>query len=241
MFALQTLLTLAFILFPLATASPAQRFVKGLDTGDLVALSDLKSAYKEGFVHVVFRGYQEVGKGRVDPNFLTNYRNAKTAKMSVDAFWFPCSGKERNCKPYEQQVIELLDYIKVHDMDINRVWLDYELSGTDNYNYGRTNGGNLAQAKEMAAALEKHYPRFGIYCSPGEWFNMFGSFGAVVNNKVPLWWASWDDKSSYEEMKHVFPAFGGWTDENLIVGKQYTNESSLHYLRDFDLNVFLNP
>jgi hypothetical protein len=249
---LKSLTTIAVILLaPLVSANPTkQRFVNGLDTGKLVPKSELQKAYKDGFVHLITRGYQELPKksrkhkelgGSVDPNFLANYENARAVGLTVDAFWFPCSGgKHGHCKPYTTQVRELIDYIEENRMHIGRIWIDIEIDDySGNWNYGRLDGGNLAEAIKIATALRDVYPRYGIYSTPGEWFNIFGNFNASVDPNAPLWWGTWDNKKTFEDMRHVVPAFGRFPIDR-VVGKQYSNVSE-SYNNYFNLDVFWNP
>jgi len=235
---------LLFLATLVAADSVPGKIVKGIDSSLGVSKKVFKLAHQEGFVHFVSRGYQANGGGGIDPHFLQNTINAYEAgykgKYDIDTYWFPCSGRLRHCKPYPQQVQELVDFIHERNMPVGRVYLNIELDKTKdgNWNYGRENGGNLEQAKQMMAALKSALPNSGIYTSPGEWFNIFSNFTAVVDNSVPLWYATWAyDRSQGNLYPPQGQQFGGWQN-GLIIGKQYTNVSTS---RLFDLNIFVIP
>lgn len=114
-------------------------------------------------------------------------------------------------------------------MAIGTIWLDIEQDSVcNNFNYGTS--GNLAQAKAMVAALRNAGFNYGIYSSPGEWSNIFGSYSPVVDNSVPLWYATYDNSETLKYSTH----FGGWSS---AVGHQYTDQSASG---QFDLDVFAN-
>lgn len=113
-------------------------------------------------------------------------------------------------------------------MQIGTLWLDIEQDSTCGaWNYGTS--GNLAQAKALVQAAKNSGFKFGIYSSPGEWGNIFGSQSVIVDNSVPLWFATYDNDDSSVTLKSPF---GGWT---TAVGKQYTDQSASGL---FDLNVW---
>ncbi|KAI8345052.1 glycoside hydrolase superfamily [Mortierella sp. GBAus27b] len=210
----------------------ATALVHGVDNSAAVPLATYAKARGEGFTHLVIRGYQEacgVG-GQVDPNFVANYNNARAAGYTnIDTYWFPCTGTSNRCKSFATQISELGAAFKAHDMKIGRIWLDLEQDSTCKaWNYGFA--GNLAKAKEIVAALKASGYKWGIYSSPGEWGNLFGSRGVVLDNTVPLWFATYDNVQTLA----LKQPFGGWTS---AVGKQYTDKSASGL---FDLNV-LNP
>ena len=45
----------------------------------------------------------------------------------------------------------------------------------------------------MLAAMKASGYKFGIYTSSGEWSNIFGSDGVVLDNSLPLWLADWNN------------------------------------------------
>jgi len=231
-----------------AQATVPGQIVKGIDAGAYVSHDTFVKSYRENFKHFISRGYSESADhwaGGIDPNFLSNTINAYNAGFnqtySQDTYWFPCSGKNKNCKPYDQQVKELVEFIKTRNMPIGRVFLNIEIDKTrdGNWNYGRgPNGGNLAEAKKMMAALKAILPNSGIYSNHGEWWNIFADYTVVVDNTVPLWYALWDyDNSNDRLYPPIGMEFGGWQNSQ-IIGKQYSNESTSGL---FDLNLFVVP
>jgi len=205
--------------------------VHGVDNSQLVSEGTYSTALGEGFTHLVIRGYQEacsVG-GQVDPNFVTSYNNARAAGYStIDAYWFPCTGTGNSCKSYAEQVAELGATFDAHNMDIGRIWIDMEVDSTcGTWNYGAA--GNLQQAQAIVAALRDAGYVFGIYSSPGEWGDIFGSQGVVLDSSIPLWFATYDNNDGSLTLGSPF---GGWS---TAVGKQYTDQSASGL---FDLNIF---
>jgi len=217
------------IVASLTTASLA--LIHGVDSSQLVPTTTFSKAKGEGFTKSVIRGYQEacsVG-GRVDPNFVSAYNNARAAGYTnIDTYWYPCTGSGNSCKSFATQIAEIGATFNAHSMKIGRIWIDIEKDSVCNtWNYGAS--GNLAKAKEMIAAAKASGYVFGIYSSPGEWSTIFGSNGVVLDTSFPLWFATWDNDDSSLTLK---TKFGGWTS---AVGKQYTDVSASGY---FDLNIF---
>ncbi|KAF8056655.1 glycoside hydrolase superfamily [Lyophyllum atratum] len=218
----------AFALLACVTSSLA--LIHGVDSSQLVPTATFTKAKGEGFVKAVIRGYQEacsVG-GRVDPNFVSTYNNARAAGITnIDTYWYPCTGSGNACKSFATQISELGATFNAHSMQIGTIWLDMEKDTVCNtWNWG--SAGNLSKAKEMVAAMKASGYKFGIYSSPGEWVSIFGSSGVVLDTSYPLWYANWNN----DETLTFGSRFGGWTS---IVGHQYTDQSASGY---FDLNVF---
>ncbi|KAI5460878.1 glycoside hydrolase superfamily [Mariannaea sp. PMI_226] len=220
------ILTAALLLL----SSTVNAIVHGVDSSTLVSEATYSKALSEGFTKAVIRGYQEAcgSGGRVDPNFVPSYNNARAAGYTdIDTYWFPCTGSGNPCKSYATQISELSQTFKANSMKIGRIWVDLEKDSVCNgWNYG--SAGNLAQAQSLVSALRSSGFVFGIYSSPGEWGNIFGSQSVVLANDVPLWFATFDGV----ETLNMKSPFGGWTK---AYGKQYTDKSASG---QFDLNVF---
>lgn len=217
----------AVLLFAGGSATALKHAV---DSSTLVSVATFQKAYGEGFTKAIPRGYQEAcgSGGRVDPNFVQTYKNARAAGYTdIDTYFFPCNGSGNKCKSYATQISELGATFQSNKMNIGRIWIDFEKDSVCNpWNYGSS--GNLAEAKKLVAAMRDSGYVFGIYSSPGEWSNIFGSYGVVVANDVPLWFATYDNI----ETLNMKQPFGGWTS---ATGKQYTDKSASG---QFDLNVF---
>ncbi|KAF8322107.1 glycoside hydrolase [Clavulina sp. PMI_390] len=204
--------------------------VSAVDSSSLVSTSTFTTAKSEGFTKAIIRGYEEacsVG-GEVDPNFVSTYNNARAAGITnIDTYWFPCTGSGNSCKSFATQIAELGAVFNAHSMQIGTIWVDIEQDSICNpWNYGAS--GNLSQAKSMVAAMKASGYKFGIYSSPGEWSNIFGSYGVVLDTSYSLWFADYNN----EENLTIPTKFGGWTS---AVGHQYTDVSASG---QFDLNVF---
>ncbi|KAF8996230.1 glycoside hydrolase superfamily [Cyathus striatus] len=219
----------SLLLIP-AYIAAAYALVHGVDSSQLVSTATYTKAKGEGFTKAIIRGYQEAcgDGGRVDPNFVQTYKNARAAGITnIDMYWFPCNGSGNSCKSYATQISEIAAVFSANSMNIGTIWIDIEQDSTcDNWNYGTS--GNLAQAKSMISAIKASGFNFGIYSSPGEWGNIFGSTSVVLDSSAPLWFANWNNI----ETLTLSTKFGGWT---TAVGHQYTDVSASGL---FDLNVF---
>lgn len=215
----------------LISQTTVEGLIHGVDSSTLVPVATYIKARSEGFTKAVIRGYFEAcsAGGAVDPNFVPTYQNAVAAGYTnIDTYFFPCTGSTNNCKPFATQIAELGNTFFQHSMRIGTMWIDIEADDICNgWNYGHA--GNLAKAKDLIAAARASGYVFGIYSSPGEWQTIFGSFGVVLANDVPLWFATFDGDDSSLALKQPF---GGWTK---AVGKQYTDRSASGL---FDLDIF---
>lgn len=119
--------TVIFVIASLASSTLA--LVHGTDSSTLVSQATYTKAKGEGFTKAIIRGYQEAcgSGGRVDPNFVATYNNARAAGITnIDAYWFPCSGSGNSCKSYATQLSELGATFDAHSMKIGTTWIDIE-------------------------------------------------------------------------------------------------------------------
>ncbi|KAF9553735.1 glycoside hydrolase [Agrocybe pediades] len=210
----------------------AYALVSAVDSSTLVSVATYQKAKSEGFTKAIIRGYTEscsVG-GKVDSNFVSTYKNARSAGITnIDTYWFPCNGSGHSCKSYATQIAELAAVFKANSMKVGTIWIDIEKDSVcNNWNYGTS--GNQAQAKSLISAAKASGFNFGIYSSPGEWGNIFGSTSFVLESSYPLWFATWNNVKTLT----LGTKFGGWTS---AVGHQYTDVSASG---QFDLSVFAN-
>ncbi|KAF5311107.1 hypothetical protein D9619_007635 [Psilocybe cf. subviscida] len=213
-----TMFKALLLLLPIYALS-AYALIHGVDSSTLVSTATYKKAKAEGFTKAVIRGYEEAcgDGGRVDPNFVQTYKNARAAGYTnIDTYWFPCNGSGHKCKSYATQLAEISKTFNANKMKIGKIW----------WNYGAA--GNQAQAKEIIKALQNSGVKFGIYSSPGEWSAIFGSSHFVLDKSAPLWFATFNNVETLTLGTH----FGGWT---TAFGHQYTDVSASH---QFDLSVF---
>lgn len=209
----------------------ASALVSGVDSSQLVSEAAYAKARGEGFTKAIIRVYEEacgVG-GRVDPNFIPSYKNARAAGFTdIDVYWFPCNGSRNNCKSYATQISELAATFKANSVNVGTIWLDIEKDSAvcNNWNYGSS--GNTAQARSLIAAIRDSGFVYGIYSSPGEWGTIFGSTSFVLDSSAPLWFATYNNVKTLQ----LRTPFGGWT---AAKGHQYTDVSASGL---FNLNVF---
>ncbi|KAG0057121.1 hypothetical protein BGZ83_001555 [Gryganskiella cystojenkinii] len=210
----------------------ANGLVYGVDSSSLVSQATFTKAKGQGFTKAIIRGYQEAcsNGGRVDPNFVPTYNNARAAGITnIDMYWFPCTGSGNQCKSFATQLSEIGSTFNANSMKIGTIWVDIEADNICNgWNYGPA--GNLAKAQDLIKTIKASGYNYGIYSSPGEWGNIFGSRGVVLDNSAPLWFATFNNVQTLT----MSTPFGGWT---TAVGHQYTDQSASG---QFDLNVFAN-
>lgn len=216
-------------LFLLCNVANALR--SGVDSSQLVPMATYAKARGEGFTKAIIRVYEEACGfgGRVDPNFIPSYKNARAAGFTdIDVYWFPCNGSGHNCKSYATQISEIAATFKANSVNVGTIWLDFEKDSAvcNNWNYGTS--GNMAQARSLIAAIRASGFKYGIYSSPGEWGTIFGSTSFVLDNSAPLWFATYNNVKTLR----LGTPFGGWT---TAVGHQYTDASASGL---FNLNVF---
>ncbi|KAF8336953.1 glycoside hydrolase superfamily [Cantharellus anzutake] len=222
------------LLLVLAAFAPSvYSLIHAVDSSTLVPQATFKKAYDEGFTKAIIRGYYEacgIG-GAVDPNFVQSYKNARAAGYTnIDTYWFPCTGSRHNCKSPATQLAELGKVFKANNMKIGRIWVDIERDPIYCHPWDYGYSGNLAHAKAIVQALKASGYVYGIYSSPGEWSSIFGSYSVVVDNSVPLWFATYNNVQTVT----LGTKFGGWTS---AIGHQYTDKSASG---KFDLSVFSN-
>nr|QNJ46222.1 GH25 muramidase [Deconica coprophila] len=208
----------------------AYALVHAVDSSSLVSTATFSKAKSEGFTKAVIRGYQEAcgSGGRVDPNFVQTYKNARAAGITnIDTYWYPCNGSGNSCKSYAKQIAGISATFNAHSMKIGRIWIDIEKDSIcNNWNYGTS--GNRDHAKKLITAIKNSGFKYGIYSSPGEWSTIFGSESFDLDSGAPLWFATWNNVQTLTLGTH----FGGWTSAH---GHQYTDKSASG---QFDLNVF---
>jgi hypothetical protein len=116
-------------------ALSAYALVHGVDSSTLVSTATFTKAKGEGFTKAIIRGYQEACSdgGRVDPNFVQTYKNARAAGITnIDTYWFPCNGSGNKCKSYATQVAEIAATFNANSMKIGKIWVDIELDSVCN-------------------------------------------------------------------------------------------------------------
>jgi len=173
----------------------------GVDVSTSISTAAFVCLKSSNYSFVVTRGYQEVG--RVDPNVVTNIRNARTAGISfVDVYIFPCVP----CGNPAGQMQTLVKAITGENYGM--IWLDLERADwsanqttnrnfiTDLINEGTTLGSKL-----------------GVYTNYNNWQAITGLEWTGASH-LPLWYAHYDNKQSFSD----FVSFGGWTKPSI---KQY--------------------
>lgn len=204
---------------------------KGIDVSALTSASSFSCFKGKGYTRAVVRGYMEAWGnnpgGKVDPNLLQNYNNAKSAGLAVDMYMFPCTGRS-TCKSAATQVNELVSFMNAHRMQIGTIWFDVEVDSQAN------NWPSVAANKQTLTAFKNAWNgsklNWGVYGSASQWTSITGGTTWVMDASKPLWYAHYDNSASFGD----FRGFGGWTKPTM---KQYAGDTSLCSAR-VDLNYF---
>jgi GH25 family lysozyme M1 (1,4-beta-N-acetylmuramidase) len=172
---------------------------------DVSALTNTFSCLKSsGYSFAIVRGYRS--SGSVDPNVVTNIRNARAAGIPyVDVYLFPCVP----CANPASQATALVNAIKGENY--GTIWVDIEIlswssSLTSNQQFITT---LVNQLKSLGQTV-------GIYTSYYNWQTIVGVNWSGVSS-LPLWYAHYDNNPSFSD----FTAFGGWTRPSI---KQYAGD-----------------
>ncbi|RHZ83357.1 hypothetical protein Glove_97g5 [Diversispora epigaea] len=205
----------------------------GIDVSALTSETTFKCTKNLGYELVIIRGYREAyGRnpgGGIDPNFITNYNNAKKAGYTkIDVYMFPCTGRS-TCKTPQQQVNEMVQLISTNRVIVQRVWLDIEVNpSSGNWNFGQARKRQIL--REFYTAWKSTRWNFGIYSNQYQWQTITGDKNWVLDSSLPLWYSIYDKNP----VLNNFKPFGGWTQGT---GKQYDGNALLCGAR-LDKNVF---
>ncbi|CAO3581419.1 unnamed protein product [Absidia cylindrospora] len=204
---------------------------KGVDVSSLTSESSFTCLKNQGYTRAVVRAYMEAWGnqpgGKVDPNFLQNYKNAKAAGFQVDMYVFPCTGRS-SCKSAATQVSETIKIMNDNKMQIGTIWFDVEVdSQANNWPSVASNKQTLTAFKDAWNASKLNW---GVYSSLSQWSTITGSGSWVMDSSKPLWYAHYDNTANFND----FGAFGGWSAPEM---KQYAGGTSI-CSASVDLNYF---
>jgi len=166
--------------------------VKGVDVSQYTDV--FSCIHGKGYEFAIIRGYQS--GGRVDPNVVSNIRNARSAGFKyVDVYLFPCVP----CNNPSTQAQDLVNAIRGHNY--GTVWVDIE-----NYRWSSNKDSNQRFITEMVNELKRLGQTVGIYSSYYNWEEITGISWTGVSD-LPLWYAHYDYSPSFSD----FRSFGGWS------------------------------
>ena len=140
------------------------------------------------------RAYRSFGS--VDPNVITNIKNARAAGIKeVDVYIFPCV----SCANPRKQVTDTLANLK--DVEFDKLWIDVE-----EYQWNKDKAVNREFLSQMLDEASKHVKQLGIYTNWHEWDAIVGRDWDAAS-KYLLWYPHWDHDPTFND----FRPFGGWT------------------------------
>lgn len=171
----------------------------GLDMSTMVT-KDAANCMVKSYSFIVPRGYRS--SGQVDTAVCDSIHHGNNAGIKVkDAYMFPCPTCSKSAAT---QVQELVDYLNnnCHDHWSKRIWLDIEGSQY----WKSSHSDNKAWYEKLVDACKNKAPHCGIYSSSSQWSAIFGSTSYSYGSGLPLWYAHYDGKSSFDD----FVPFGGW-------------------------------
>ncbi|KAI8337269.1 glycoside hydrolase superfamily [Chlamydoabsidia padenii] len=195
---------------------------KGIDVSALTSTASFSCLKNQGYSRAILRAYMEAWGnnpgGKVDPNLIQNYKNAKAAGIPVvDLYMFPCTGRS-TCKSPATQVSEFITVMNANKMLIGTIWLDVEVdSQANNWPSPTSNKQTLTAFKN---AWNGSGLNWGVYSSLSQWSSITGGSSWVLDASKPLWYAHYDNTANFND----FRAFGGWSSPKM---KQYAGDVSV--------------
>ena len=144
--------------------------------------------------------------GAADTEAPDNVRNARAAGYArVDVYAFVCPGGGGA----SSQIDGLVKFIRDNRMEIDTVWLDVE---GPQYWTGSVSG-NQQYMTELVDSMRSSGMRFGVYSSPGEWSDLFGSWSLDI---PACWYADYDGSLSCqsEPFPGCHPSFKQFNDHD---------------------------
>lgn len=197
-----------FLLIALIWISQA---ATGVDLSQRFSKTTFECIKKSGHSLAVVRGFQSFGA--VDPNAVTNLKEAKEAGLTTDIYMFPCVGKSAS-----SQASALAAGIS--SSLYGKVWVDVEKNPSSGCGW-KSASENCAFLESLVSSLKSHGLHVGVYASSYQWETIFGSKSACAKfTGEPLWYAHYDNKASFSD----FTAFGGWSKPHM---KQYKGDTTL--------------
>lgn len=181
---MKALLTLLMCFLPLSFAA------KGIRVSALTnAFSCISN---QGYDFATVRGYTK--HGNVDPNVITNIKNAKNGEFRVvDVYLSPCA----SCGDAKGQVDALVSTIKGES--IERIWVEVAA-----YEWPSNQLENQDFILIMMDTIKRHGKETGILTSLIDWQTIVGDW--KVDREFPLWYVDNDDADDFRD----YQPFGGW-------------------------------
>lgn len=177
----------------------------GVDVSQLTNV--FSCLHSSGYTFAIVRGYQS--SGNVDPNVVTNIKNARAGGMSdVDVYLFPCVP----CGNPAGQATALVNAIK--GQNYGMVWVDVET-----YAWSSSLSANQNFITTLVNQLKSLGQHVGIYTSYYNWQSIVGLSWTGCSS-LPLWYAHYDNNPSFSD----FTAFGGWSTPSI---KQYKGDATV--------------
>jgi GH25 family lysozyme M1 (1,4-beta-N-acetylmuramidase) len=187
----------------------------GVDVSDYV--DTFTCLRNSGYDFAIVRGYQSMG--RVDPNAVSNIKNAHSAGfMYVDVYAFPCV----SCGNPSGQANSLVS--SLGSSSYGTIWLDVET-----YAWPSSQSSNQQFILSWVNTLKSHGRAVGIYSSYYNWQDIVGLSWTGCSS-LPLWYAHYDNSQSFSD----FQSFGGWSRPAM---KQYAGDKTVCGA-DVDLNYY---
>jgi GH25 family lysozyme M1 (1,4-beta-N-acetylmuramidase) len=207
----------AFIAVAAATviliATPSVLDAQGVQGGDVATLTP-QSAFAcaistGGWEFIIIRGFDGTNVTAVDPTAAANLRNAHLAGFKyTDVYHVPCAFAI-------DPVIQVWTTVDaLHSLNFGTLWITVEPNPDPACGWSTQPVANCNFLSAMINAAAAAGQATGIYTSRADWGAIMGGCEVGAANTLPLWYANFDYKPSFDDYK----PFGGWAAPSI---KQY--------------------
>ena len=187
----------------------------GIDVSQPLSSSDASCMVDNGYGAVIIpRAFYSSGSpdknacGSLEAGLKAGFKNA-------GVYMFPCP----QCGSASAQFNSLTDYLNGCSAFKGKVWLDVE--GSQYWLGDTTKNRNWYQ--DLVDSCTKSHFSCGVYSSLSQWEALFGSSDYQYGSNLPLWYAHYDGKPSFDDFESGGLSFGGFK----AYAKQYLGDQTL--------------
>lgn len=119
-------------------------------------------------------------------------------------------------------MIEVLEYLKDENVEIDRLWIDVGARWTNNSEK------NIEFLESLIRPVESYGIKFGISTTRYRWRKTMNNTTKFSVN-TPLWYSNLNDKNSFDD----FQTFAGWTKPSMKQNRIDMKECGVVFDRNF--------
>ncbi|KJH51387.1 hypothetical protein DICVIV_02401 [Dictyocaulus viviparus] len=188
-----------------------------LDLSQLVSPTTFQCIRRYGYNVVFLRAYSPYNQGQVDPNIVSNIKNAFYAGLGTEVYMTP---QPNSVKTGIQQFDEMYSYLTTSGIKVRTVWIQV----TSPINWSYTIARNTNFIRNILNRARQYGVNVGIYTNVYDWNQITN--GLVVNNAMLWYWNVFGPGISGESSSDFgdFRSFGGW---NKVMVKQFAQVESV--------------